>query len=70
MDGARMEALACSLATSATRRGPCVVTFQMISMMFRGRDGELTIIARDWLSEHPEHRTASNWAEPGVRLAA
>lgn len=44
--------------------------FQMISMMFRGRDGELTIIARDWLSEHPEHRTASNWAEPGVRLAA
>jgi hypothetical protein len=42
----------------------------MISMMFRGRDGELTIIARDWLSEHPEHRTASNWVEPGVRLAA
>lgn len=44
--------------------------FQMISMMFQGRDGELTIIARDWLREHPEHRTASNWSEPGLRLAA
>ncbi|HEY0167442.1 MAG TPA: DUF962 domain-containing protein [Jatrophihabitans sp.] len=44
--------------------------FQMIAMMSRGRDRELTLIARDWLAEHPEHRTASNWTEPVVRLVA
>ncbi|MEO7262563.1 MAG: DUF962 domain-containing protein [Jatrophihabitantaceae bacterium] len=44
--------------------------FQMISMMFSGRDRELTLLARDWLAEHPEHRTPSNWAEPAVRLVA
>jgi hypothetical protein len=44
--------------------------FQMISMMLRGRDSELTVIARDWLSEHPEHRTARNFQEPALRLAA
>ncbi|HEX8095885.1 Mpo1-like protein [Jatrophihabitans sp.] len=44
--------------------------FQMIRMMFGGRDHELTIIAKDWLFEHPEHRTASNWTEPAVRLVA
>jgi hypothetical protein len=44
--------------------------FQMIRMMIGGRDPELTIIARDWLFEHPEHRTASNWTEPAVRLVA
>lgn len=44
--------------------------FQMISMMLGGRDRELTLIARDWLAEHPEHRTATNWNEPAVRLVA
>jgi hypothetical protein len=43
---------------------------QLIAMMLRGRDRELTLIARDWLAEHPEHRTASNWTEPPVRLVA
>jgi hypothetical protein len=44
--------------------------FQMVRMMFGGRDHELTIIAKDWLFEHPEHRTASNWTEPAARLVA
>ncbi|MDQ1722036.1 MAG: hypothetical protein QOI26_1770 [Pseudonocardiales bacterium] len=43
---------------------------QMIWMMIYGRDRELTIIARDWLAEHPEDRTASNWTPPPVRLVA
>lgn len=43
--------------------------FEMISMMLRGRDQELTIVARDWLTEHPEHRTAKNWKQP-LRLVA
>src|ERR1700712_1962973 len=44
--------------------------FQMISMMLRGRDSELTIIARDWLAEHPEHPTARHFDQPAVRLVA
>lgn len=43
---------------------------QMITMMLRGRDAELTVIARGWLAGHPEHRTSSNWTEPAVRLVA
>jgi hypothetical protein len=43
---------------------------QMIAMIFGGRDRELSLIARDWLAEHPEHRTASNWTQPPVRLVA
>lgn len=43
--------------------------FEMISMMLRGRDHELTIIARDWLTAHPEHRTAANFKGP-LRLVA
>jgi hypothetical protein len=43
--------------------------FEMISMMARGRDRELSVVARDWLTAHPEHRTARNWREP-LRLVA
>ena len=43
---------------------------QMISMLLGGRDRELTLIARDWLAEHPEHRTATNSPQPPVRLVA
>lgn len=42
---------------------------QMISMLLSGRDRELTLIARDWLAEHPEHRTATNSPAP-LRLVA
>ncbi len=44
--------------------------FEMIAMMLRGRDRELTVVARDWLTEHPEHRTASNWKGRALRLVA
>ncbi|HST48578.1 Mpo1-like protein [Jatrophihabitans sp.] len=43
---------------------------QMIAMLLDGRDRELTLIARDWLAEHPEHRTATNSPPSPVRLAA
>lgn len=43
--------------------------FEMISMMLRGRDHELSIVARDWLTAHPEHRTPTNW-KPPLRLVA
>ena len=43
--------------------------FEMISMMLRGRDQELSITARDWLEAHPENRTESNWRSAG-KLAA
>ncbi|MBV9820912.1 MAG: DUF962 domain-containing protein [Actinobacteria bacterium] len=42
---------------------------QMIAMLLSGRDRELTLIARDWLAEHPEHRTATNSPAP-LRLVA
>jgi len=42
---------------------------EMIVMMLRGRDQELSIMARDWLTAHPEHRTPNNWREP-LRLVA
>jgi hypothetical protein len=42
---------------------------QMIAMLLSGRDRELTLIARDWLAEHPEHRTATNSPTP-LRLVA
>ena len=42
---------------------------EMIVMMLRGRDQELSIMARDWLIAHPEHRTSANWQEP-LRLVA
>ncbi len=35
---------------------------QMIGFMLRGRDAELTLIARDYLRMNPEYRTVSNWA--------
>ena len=44
--------------------------FEMIGFMLRGRDAELTVIAHDWLTEHPEHRTAKNWPRPPLRLVA
>jgi hypothetical protein len=34
--------------------------FEMISMMLRGRDQELSIIARDWLWEHPQDRAGAH----------
>jgi hypothetical protein len=43
--------------------------FEMIAMMLHGRDGELTVVARDWLAEHAEHRTPKNYREP-LRLVA
>jgi hypothetical protein len=42
---------------------------EMIVRMLRGRDQELSIMARDWLTAHPEHRTPANWREP-LRLVA
>jgi hypothetical protein len=42
---------------------------EMIVMMLRGRDQELSIMAWDWLTAHPEHRTPNNWREP-LRLVA
>ena len=42
----------------------------MITMLLDGRDRELTLIARDWLAEHPEHRTATNSPPPPVWLVA
>jgi hypothetical protein len=42
---------------------------QLIAMLLSGRDRELTLIARDWLAEHPEHRTATNSPAP-LRLVA
>ncbi len=42
---------------------------EMISIMLRGRDHELGIMARDWLTAHPEHRTPANWKGP-LRLVA
>lgn len=44
--------------------------FEVISLMVRGRDRELSIVARDWLADHPEHRTSKNWHERAVRLVA
>jgi hypothetical protein len=44
--------------------------FEMITMMLRGRDRELGIVARDWLAAHPEHRTPKNSAEAPMRLVA
>jgi hypothetical protein len=43
---------------------------QMIVLMLRGRDRELTEIARDWLFEHPESRTTANWRPELNRPAA
>lgn len=43
---------------------------QMIWLMLRGRDADLTSIARDWLFEHPEDRTPSNWRPQSVPRAA
>jgi len=43
--------------------------FEMIGYLLRGRDAELSVIARDWLAEHPEHRTSKNWRPP-LRLVA
>lgn len=43
--------------------------FEMILYMLRGRDAELSVIAHDWLTEHPEHRTGKNWRTP-LRLVA
>lgn len=43
--------------------------FEMIKLMAQGRDGELSVLARDWLSEHPEHRTGKNYREP-LKLVA
>lgn len=43
--------------------------FEMIRYMVSGRDGELGVIARDWLTEHPEDRTLKNWQAP-LRLVA
>jgi hypothetical protein len=43
--------------------------FEMIAMMIKGRDGELTVLAKEWLAEHPEHRTGKNYREP-LKLVA
>jgi len=43
--------------------------FEMIAMMIKGRDGELTVLAKQWLAEHPEHRTGKNYREP-LKLVA
>jgi hypothetical protein len=37
--------------------------FMMIGYMLRGRDHELTIIARDWLAAHPDSQTTTNWPQ-------
>ena len=50
--------------------GPQRLRTDQLLNLTQGRDAELTILARDWLVEHPEHRTASNWAEPDTPLAA
>lgn len=44
--------------------------FEMTLMMVRGRDHELTIIARDWLEAHPESRTEANWGGRLTSVAA
>ncbi|UQX88793.1 DUF962 domain-containing protein [Jatrophihabitans telluris] len=43
---------------------------EMVGYMLRGRDRELTIIARDYLRAHPDQRTRANWPGGGLRLAA
>ena len=43
--------------------------FEMIAYLLTGRDAQLSVMARDWLTEHPEHRTGKNWHEP-LRLVA
>lgn len=43
---------------------------EMVTYMLRGRDAELSRIARDYLQAHPEDRTAANWSEPAIRIAA
>jgi hypothetical protein len=42
----------------------------MIGYLLRGRDQELTIMARDWLEAHPESRTPTNWRGDSSRIAA
>jgi len=42
---------------------------QLIVMMLRGRDAELSVMARDYLQAHPEARTAANWRAPDARAA-
>lgn len=42
---------------------------EMTAMMLAGRDHELSTVAREWLTTHPEHRTAANWKRP-LRLVA
>ncbi len=42
---------------------------EMIVMMLKGRDGDLTVLARRWLADHPEDRTGKNYREP-LRLVA
>ncbi|MGX7677450.1 Mpo1-like protein [Jatrophihabitans sp. DSM 45814] len=44
--------------------------FDMIGYLLRGRDKDLSIIARDWLDAHPENRTATNWHPDRLRVAA
>jgi hypothetical protein len=43
---------------------------EMVAYMARGRDRELSVIARDWLHAHPESRTPANWGVDGSQLAA
>jgi hypothetical protein len=44
--------------------------FDMISFMLRGRDHELSVVARDWLRAHPESRTSANWSRRLTSVAA